>query len=425
MRSKLTFIPVACFAARARRTLRSKRGSVAIQLGLMMIIILGMVGLGVEITFVLYKQRQMQSAADSAAFGGATALMRGYPADFRIESRAVAAAVGFVNGVDGVAVTVNRPPTLGSQAGNNNAVEVIVSQPQHLGLVSLFREGLFQVGARAVALIGSSSLYCVLGLDPTATQAVYLQNNAIVGNPECGVAVNSDSDAALYLRNNAEIKGPVSVHGNWSLANHAELSGDPVVNHAPTITDPYAGVALQPIPSCTGQTSKEDDGGTINLTEGHFCNGWNYTNNITINLAPGTYYIDKKLVVGNNATLNGTDVTLIVNGDYAIDFSNNAQITLTAPSTGAYAGLAILGLRDAKSSVRQAFENNTQLNVKGVIYFPNQILEFYNNMKIPPGGCTQLIGRIVRFYNNVDLGKNCEGTGVKPLGSSTGAQLVE
>ena len=52
------------FAVRVRRMLRSERGSVAIQLGLMMIIILGMVGLGVEITFVLYKHRQMQSAAD-------------------------------------------------------------------------------------------------------------------------------------------------------------------------------------------------------------------------------------------------------------------------------------------------------------------------------------------------------------------------
>ena len=59
--------------------LRSENGSVAIQLGLMMIFILGMVELGVEITFVLYKQRQMQSAANRAALGGATALMRGYP----------------------------------------------------------------------------------------------------------------------------------------------------------------------------------------------------------------------------------------------------------------------------------------------------------------------------------------------------------
>ena len=77
-------------------------------------VILGMIALGVQITFVLYKQRQMQSAADSAALGGTTALMRGYPANFRGRSLAVAASVGFVNGIDGVTVTVNQPPSLGS-----------------------------------------------------------------------------------------------------------------------------------------------------------------------------------------------------------------------------------------------------------------------------------------------------------------------
>ena len=37
-----------------------------------------------------------------------------------------------------------------------------MSQPQYLGLVSLFREGLFQVGARAVATLGGSGTGCVL-----------------------------------------------------------------------------------------------------------------------------------------------------------------------------------------------------------------------------------------------------------------------
>jgi hypothetical protein len=404
---------------------RSERGSVAIQLGLMTIVILGMVALGVEITFVLYKHRQMQSAADSGALGGATALMRGYPADYAVESRAIAATVGFVSGVDNVTVTVNHPPTLGSHAGDSKAVEVIVSQPQYLGLVSLFREGLFQVGARAVALIGNASLYCVLALDPTAAMAAELRNNVILGNPDCGVAVNSNSDSALYLRNNASIKGPVSVHGNWHLANNATLTGDPVTNHAPTIEDPYADVTLQTIPSCTGQSGSAGNNATVNLDPGHFCSGWNFKNNVTVNLAPGAYYIDTRLTLGNNAILNGAGgVTLIINGNYAVTFTNNAQVNITAPATGPYAGMAIMGLRNATSSVTQTFSNNTVLNIKGVVYFPNQIIRFDNNGATTPGGCTQVIGRIVRFYNNVWLDKDCDGTGVKPI-ASTISQLVE
>jgi Flp pilus assembly protein TadG len=405
--------------ALVQEIVRRRRGSVAIQIGLMMIVILGMVALGTEITFVMFKHRQMQSAADSAALGGATALGTGYPADFTLQARAIAATAGFVHGVDDVTVAVNNPPTMGAHAGDTGAVEVIVSQPQTLGMVSLFRSGLFDVGARAVAIQGNTSLYCILALDPTASSAVRIQNNGVVSSTECGVAVNSNSDTALVLRNNAAINGPVSVHGDWSLSNNAVLNGNPLVNHGPVIADPYAGVQLQTIPSCTGQSGSGGNNATINLTPGHFCGGWNYQNNVTVNLAPGAYYVDQRMILRNNAVLNAAGgVTLIVNGNYAIDLENNVTLNITAPATGDYAGLAFFGLRNATPSVTQTFENNAILNIKGVVYFPNQIIEFENNGSTTPGGCTQVIGRIIYISNNVDLDRSCAGTGVKPIGSS-------
>jgi hypothetical protein len=185
------------------------------------------------------------------------------------------------------------------------------------------------------------------------------------------------------------------------------------------IADPYASVALQPIPSCTAQPDSGGNNATINLNPGHFCNGWNFSNNVTVNLSPGAYYIDDRLRLRNNAVLNATGgVTLIVNGDYAVDFSNNVTLNITAPSTGPYAGLAFFGLRDAAPGATQSFQNNAVLNIKGVVYFPNQIIEFDNNGTTTPGGCTQVIGRIVHISNNVELDRSCAGTGVKPIGSS-------
>jgi hypothetical protein len=405
--------------------LRARRGSVAIQVGLVMTTVLGMIALGTEMTFLLYKHRQMQAAADSAAVGGATALGAGYPADYALEARATAATVGFVDGADGVTVTVNRPPLAGPHAGDTGAVEVVVRQPQTLGIVSLFRAGLFDVGARAVAKQVNSSLYCILALDPSASAAVRIENNGVVSNPACGVAVNSSSDTALVLRNNAAINGPVSVHGDWSLSNNAQLNGSPLINHAPIIPDPYASIQMQAPPSCTGQQSSGGNNATINLTPGHFCSGWNFQNNVTLNLSPGAYYIDQRLTLKNNAVLNGTGgVTLIVNGNYAIDIANNVQINLTAPTTGAYAGLAFFGSRSGTSSVVQRFSNNATMNIQGVVYFPNQIIQFENNGTTSHGGCTQVIGRIVRVSNNVWLNEDCVGTGVKPIGGSV-TQLIE
>lgn len=405
--------------------LADTRGSVAVHIAVMMIAIIGFASLGIEMGYLLLKHREMQSAADGAAMSGATALGYGHPADFRMEAKAVAAASGFTDGVDGTTVTVNSPPLKGPNAGNAEAVEVIVSQPQQLSLIQVFRSGLFDVGARAVAVAQPGYMYCILALDPSAAHAVYIKNNGVVSNPKCGVAVNSSSSRALYMRNNAAINGPVSVHGDWDLRNNAELNGTPKTNHAPVIDDPYADVALQTIPACTSQSGHAGNNATVNLDPGHFCSGWNFSNNVTVNLAPGVYYVDSKMDMGNNLTLNGTGgVTLVINGDYAVAFTNNARINLTAPATGPYAGIAIFGDRNGRSNVTHNFDNNTVLDIQGVIYFPNQTVEFHNNGETGIAQCTQIVARIIDIDNNVNLDNNCAGTGVKPIGGGL-SQLTE
>ena len=102
-------------------------------------VMLGMAGLAIDIGFALYKQRQMQSAADAAAFSAAIAKSAGYPAAFSTEAYAVAGQVGFVNGSNLVTVTVNNPPVSppasAADAANASAVQVIIQQPQTLPLV--------------------------------------------------------------------------------------------------------------------------------------------------------------------------------------------------------------------------------------------------------------------------------------------------
>jgi len=286
----------------------------------MLVAIIGVAALGTEIGYLLYKHRQMQSAADAAALSGATAYMTGYPSDLKVEARAVAAAMGYTHGVGGATVTVNRPPLSGSKAGDSSTVEVIVSQPQTLHLVTLFRSGVFSVGARAVATLDAAGIYCMLALDPAASGAVALLNNAVITNPKCGVADNSSSSSALTLSENSSIAGAISVHGDWTLANGASLPGSPLIRNGPVIDDPYAAVQLQTIPACTGQTSSGKNNLTLNLTPGHFCAGWDFMNTVTLNLAPGAYYIDQKMNLKNNVTVNAMGgVTLIVNGNYPID----------------------------------------------------------------------------------------------------------
>ena len=403
----------------------SRSGSVAVQIALMLTVLIGFAALGAEVTYFYYKQRQMQAASDAAAFGGAVALMSHHPADFTAEVRAIAANAGFTNGVDGVTLTVNNPPASGNYASNANAVEVLITQPFATNLIKLFYSSPFTLSARAVALGGAGGgLYCVLTLDSSAANAVTVTNNAVIANPNCGVAVNSSSSSALIVNNNGVIKGPVSVTGQWSLANNAVLSGSPSVEGAPPVADPYANVQIQTPPACTAQSGTLS-GTSGTLSGGHFCNGFNFINNAVVTLGAGTYYIDSQLVVSNGVTVNATaGVTLIVNGNYAIDISNNSTLNLTAPETGTYAGFAFLNSRSATSTIQQTFGNNVTLNILGIVYFPNQTINFNNNSTAAKTRCTELIGRIVNLSNNVYLNNDCAGTGVLPIGGSS-SKMVE
>ena len=126
----------------------AQRGGVAIFFAVVLSALIGFAALGTEVGFAMFKQRQMQSAANAAAVSGATAVMTGSPASAVLEARAVAAAGGFTDAAAGATVTVNRPPLSGSFAANAEAIEVIVRQPQTLPLSGLFHVGTWYVGAR-------------------------------------------------------------------------------------------------------------------------------------------------------------------------------------------------------------------------------------------------------------------------------------
>jgi Flp pilus assembly protein TadG len=407
----------------ARKTLSSTKGGVAVQIGVGLGGLLGMLGLGAESTFLLYKHRQIQSVTDSAALSAAMALDQEYPRDPVSEARAVAAKLGFANGANGVAMNVNSPPSKGRYIGYTDSVEVSVSQPQQLTLMRLFGRSSADVGTRSVARRTEVGRFCILALDNTADEAMFMSNNAELPDEWCGAAVNSTSDSAISMRNNAVIAGPVNTRGEADLDVNAEINGA-LTEHGPKIADPYADLEIETPPPCTNQQSEGKNNLTLNFTEGRWCDGWDFMNDVTINLSPGVYYIDSKLDIKNNVTVNGLkDVTIIINGNYAMDIGNNATVNINAPTDKNYAGLAFLGRRDATSSVVQKFSNNAVINIQGTIYFPNQIVEFDNNGVTTAEGCINIIGRMVRLMNNAVIRNDCEDTGVKPI--SPPAVLVE
>ncbi len=398
----------------------------------MLIFILGMVALGVEITFVLYKQRQMQSAANSAALGGATALMRGYPANFRIESWAIAANAGFVNGVDNVTVTANQPPTLGSHAGDAKAVEVIVSQPQYLGLVALFRDGVFQVGARAVATLGGTGTACVLQLLPNWMTGISLSNGVRVELDECGMDANAAGPSSLSVTGGARLTTQyVSVSGEVSVRNGAKIDAtDGVKTNQPAVADPYADVPQPSYSGCDhtnmtiGWSAHEQP-----IFPGVYCKGLTIGNGARVTMNPGVYIIDRgTFEIGGGTEVTGTGVTIFLTRSKGSNFAeavigNGAKVELTAPTSGPMAGLVFFGDRNAPLSNTTEFGGGARAEITGAIYLPSQTVTFGNGFS-NDSNCTQLIAGMIQFTGGVRFENDCASTGVVGIGASK-VQLVE
>src|SRR5690348_9540218 len=108
---------------------RHRRGGfVLITILASIVVILALVGLTVDTGYLQLIKVRMQTAADAAVLGGVNELKTNGPAQVGIAAKADAASNGFTDGVNGVAVTVNKPPLSGFYTGDATAVEVLIHQ---------------------------------------------------------------------------------------------------------------------------------------------------------------------------------------------------------------------------------------------------------------------------------------------------------
>src|SRR5262245_11660057 len=162
------------FAA-LRRFRHDESGSYLIIGGIVMPVLVGVVGLGTEVGLWYARHHKMQSAADSAAVAAATDYYVNHNVNaLATQAQSVAASYGFVTGSKGVTLAVNHPPSSGSYATDQRAVEVIIHEPQRRLFSALYGSSDVTIAARSVAL-GTGGKGCVIALNPTISGAVTSQ----------------------------------------------------------------------------------------------------------------------------------------------------------------------------------------------------------------------------------------------------------
>lgn len=410
---------------------RDRRGAVAVAVAILLPVLIGFAGIGIEVGLWFAVQRQNQSAADAAAISAALEYAAQIESGVATSPTAAAAAASTTANYNLFSTTSPNTLTLypcygftvGSSCNTStsngalNAVQVALSQPLNTAFAS-FVTGIWgpsvnavNVTTTAIASFPAAGTACYLALDPTADNAILVDNNGTLPNRNCWAASNSSSASALNCNSNCAIAGPTTVAGGDFVSSDSHLNGSPNRTYASAIADPYSGVSVGNAGPCTS-TIPVTNG---SIAPGHYCGGIQLDSGATLTMAPGVYYIDNMFNV-QNAILNALGgVTIIINGPpYPVRVRANSKLNITAPSTGAFAGIAIFGPRNSTPAVIQEFADSSQTNIQGAIYFPSQTIQFGPTSQLN-SSCTQIIGDQIRIENNANISNSCSGTGVSSI----------
>ena len=346
-----------------RRFARDAGGSVAIIFSLAAPVLALAAGSAIDYTRLVNSRSTLQSIVDGAALAGAQALRLANATSGTVD-QAVASYVASHGGATDSSLTVTS-----SLTANNTVVTVQGSRlapsvvNRYVGLINM------RVDARAQArAVGNTQPICVIGLDPSQSKTLEV-DVARVQATGCQVVADSIAADGVSITNGAQMQsGRLCASGGAKADSSSSYAPTPQTD-CPAIADPLAGLPAPVVGACTF-TNYKVTSGSQSLTPGVYCGGIEVGSSAAVNLLPGTYVLkDGGLTVKSNGSLSGNDVTLYFSGSGStIDVKADSTISLTAPSTGTYAGILMFEDRNAPLHQTHRFESRNAPNLLGTIY---------------------------------------------------------
>lgn len=379
-------------------------GTVLTITALAMPVLIGFAGLAIDAASWFVQKRILQASADAAAVAAAIESHRGAPAALANLAAATDAAR---NGYDAAsdALQVNLPPASGRFAGKAGAAEVLISREAP----SFFTRALIAtpptISARAVAIADSEAAKnCVWALDGSEKAALKVSGNAEIAL-DCGVVVNSSAgDALKQVGSSCLAASRISIAGGYS---GSCVSPTPRTG-LPPVADPLATLPPPTFGGCDVRSkTKVNSGERLTLSPGVYCGSIEVSARGELELLPGLYVLDGAgLKISGQARLSGSGVTIYLTRNSGpsngVSFSGGAEVTLSAPTSGTYAGILFYSDRAAPANVSHSFTGGSMMRLDGVLYFPNQDVKFSGGSSLAQTSSV-LVARTIDFTGNADV----------------------
>jgi len=359
--------------------LRDESGQVLVLTLFSMGILLGCLGLAIDVGVLFHARRNMQAVADAAAMAGATEMY--YNGANNVDAKAKAAAKGM--GVDAAAagntVNVAVSPTLTGGVACPSCVEVRVATPNPTIFIATMSQWFFKssnfssvnVGAMAVAGAPGASQNCMYVMDPTAPSSLWIHGAGEINAPGCGVYVNSNDPGALCVTGSAGKSDVAVIAVNGGQASKGGCGGDPgdfpvnTNSGVQSLPGTLANLPSDPTTNCPGgsvtnvatlsgtvsgpgygvyRCYANPAGCTTTTKKGVTTTTCTPVTLSSASLGPGIYVFETGVKITGATTIgansaNGGATVVISKGDY--DSGTATTFYDYAPTSGTYNGVAI------------------------------------------------------------------------------------
>lgn len=389
----------------------SERGNVLVIAGAALPLVVGSAGLATDtVQWALWK-RQLQRAADSAAFAGVYARFHGDGSSAAVTRDLTNNKHLWVPLLSGYPQTTE--PTV---SGYTYPVQVVLAVKQPLSFSSMFMADAPTITATARAAGVDGDDYCVVALEEDPSASGIIIQGSVTVNLGCGMISNSPAaSVSVGVNGNAH---------NVTADPIAGVGGVPSVNGTNTEKsyqlpqpDPYANLYSTDIPAgmpCGNMNSHvvSTSGGTTTLSPGCYSgnNQFKFTGGTYV-LQAGTYYLDgiDFDAQGGNISCSGCTIILTGTNPGQVKLNGGAQLNLSAPTTGAYAKMLMIQSASATwSNNANIINGNSDTLFDGAMYFPKQGVKLSGSTGAITK-CAMIVGKRVEFEGNADLQNNTTG----------------
>ena len=391
-----------------KRLARDQSGAAAIYAVISLPVLIGFVGLGVDVAMWQVAKRQTEQMADAAAVAGGVEIIRLRKAQLTIEVNPASLEAAIGNGYDparGDTIAIYNPPISGDWIGVDEAVEVVITTPGPKLFSSLLNPDIGPITSRAVAL-GEVSNTCLWTLGPTGSGRITISGGTTV-DMLCGAFANSVDVDAVVL-NGADsclsTTDDIRIVGG---SDGACLDPEPKTG-VPPKSDPLASLPPPPYSGCDYTSTTNITGGDATLSPGTYCADIRLNTSGTVTFNPGIYILDGAgLTIGAGTTVIGDGVMIFSTANAqvsdSLSVSSGANVTLSAPTSGMYEGILFYQERGSDPNITHNFTGGAFMDLTGIIYSPEQEVSFSGGAS-GDNSNTFIISESVSFTGNAYLG---------------------